>query len=217
MQEGIGRSGYRVIAVVFFGLGLLGLFTALASLQPQTLFESLGLALAGLAVAALFVLCLVVLARRPAAPSQAAETLAPLIPAMPQADPSADLGVEYDDVAAGGDELVLDTTPPEQPRAPIVVPPRKPQPDSKGWPTRKEPSGMTRGEALKRKREQPEFEPVREPPLVMARTAASAEATGIPDNVSLGKCGNCQVLLLAPKKRPIRLQCPRCERVHTMT
>ncbi len=57
----------------------------------------------------------------------------------------------------------------------------------------------------------------REPPLVMARTAASAEATGIPDNVSLGKCGNCGVLLLAPKRRPIRLQCPRCERVHTMT
>jgi ribosomal protein S27AE len=51
----------------------------------------------------------------------------------------------------------------------------------------------------------------------MARTAASAEATGIPDNVSLGKCGNCGVLLLAPKRRPIRLQCPRCERVHTMT
>ncbi|HJQ93043.1 MAG TPA: hypothetical protein VJ874_02025, partial [Candidatus Thermoplasmatota archaeon] len=56
----------------------------------------------------------------------------------------------------------------------------------------------------------------REPPVVMARTVASAEATGIPDGTGVGKCGNCGVLLLAPKKRPIRLQCPRCERVHTL-
>lgn len=223
MQEGIGRSGYRVIALVFFGLGLLGLATSLYAFKPTAgPFDWLGFALTAIAVTALLTLCLLVLAVRPAGPGSPArptiESEAGLMPAPMAADPDADLGIEYDEAAVEPVALApIDTTPPEQPRAPIVVPPRKPRPDAKGWPERRERTGMTRGDLLKRQREQPEFEAVREPPLVMARTATSAEATGIPDNVALGKCGNCGVLLLAPKRRPIRLQCPRCERVHTMT
>lgn len=227
MQEGIGRSGYRVIALVFFGLGVLGLATSTYAVQPEGVFGWLGFVLTAAAVVALLVLSLVVLAARPAAPAArpapagVVEPEPGLLPTpMPAADPQADLGVEYDDFDVEPVDLPagtqLSTVPPEQPRAPAVVPPRKPQGDTKGWPKRKDPTGVTRGEMRKRER-QPEFESPREPPLVMARTAASAEATGIPDNVSLGKCGNCGVLLLAPKRRPIRLQCPRCERVHTMT
>lgn len=226
MQEGIGRSGYRVIALVFFGLGALGLATTLLTFGAAQWFEWLGYGLVAIALLALLVLSLQVLAVRAAAAPvdrpvvEAAPSLLPAAPENP--DPSRDLGVDYSGDAepqpvAEEEMLPVSYTPPEQPRAPIVVPPRKPQGDTKGWPKRREPTGVTRGEMIKRKREQPEFEAGREPPLVMARTAASAEATGIPDNVSLGKCGNCGVLLLAPKRRPIRLQCPRCERVHTMT
>ena len=229
MQEGIGRSGYRLIALVFFGLGVLGLAAVFVAFGPSAWYEWLGYGLVATALVALVTLALQVLAVRPAASPRGVlesepgllPTPLPLPPA-PAADPSADLGVEYADEDVQPMDLEplppVSIAPPEQPRAPIVVPPRRPQGDTKGWPARPEPSGVTRGEQRKREREQPRFErEAREPPLVMARTAASAEATGIPDNVSLGKCGNCGVLLLAPKKRPIKLQCPRCERVHTMT
>lgn len=229
MQEGIGRSGYRVIASVFFGLGLLGLLTTYATFGADGLYEWLGYALLLASLVTLLVLGLQVLSVRPAGSPQASQP-APTLEAIPGTlpapmthDPSADLGVDYTADAepqpVAEDEMrPVSYAPPEQPRAPIYVPPRRvDQVDTKGWPKRREPTGMTRGELLKSKREQPEFEAGREAPLVMARTAASAEASGIPDNVSLGKCGNCGVLLLAPKRRPIRLQCPRCERVHTMT
>lgn len=234
MQEGIGRSGYRLLALVFFGVGVLGLATAVYWARPEGVFGWLTFVLTAVGVVSLFVLSLVVLAIRvpggmPQAPMGVVEPEPGLLPepAPAASDPSADLGVEYDDFDVEPVQLGLGTqgsplaapsvAPPEQPRAPIVVPPRKPQGDTKGWPKRPERSGVTRGE-LKKQKEQPVFEPPsKEPPLVMARTAASAEATGIPDNVSLGKCGNCGVLLLAPRRRPIRLQCPRCERVHTMT
>lgn len=228
MQEGIGRSGYRVIALVFFAVGLLGLATSLYSFRPDGLYGWLGFSLAAIALVALLVLCLAVLrARLPSlqgmpAPSGApAVTLEPVPDLLPVAQPEADLGVEYADediVPAVASEAPAYPVPPSPPRAPPYVPPRRTPPEPKGgWPKRKAPSGVTRGEARKRERDMPEFEAGREPPLVMARTAASVEASGIPDNVSLGKCGNCQVLLLAPRRRPIRLQCPRCERVHTMT
>ena len=120
------------------------------------------------------------------------------------------------------------TTPPPMARpAQVSAPPSgKANPgDGSGWPERQGKAGMTRRELAERDAPRdmgPAFEndgpkPARrEAPVVMARTVASAEATGIPDGTGVGKCGNCGVLLLAPKKRPIRLQCPRCERVHTL-
>lgn len=225
MQEGIGRSGYRVLALVFFGLAVLGLAISLYQFSPAAgLFDWLGFALTALAVTALLTLSLVILARTPTRAATAPPEPAPVVqeaqlaPIPDAVDPSADLGVEYEDEPRL-EQGPIDTTPPEQPRAPIVVPPRKPRGDTKGWPERRDPSGVTRGEMLKRQRAPPPTarSQGREPPLVMARTAASAEATGIPDNATLGKCGNCNVLLIAPKRRPIRLQCPRCERVHALT
>ncbi len=157
MQEGIGRSGYRVIALVFFGLGVLGLATTLRTFGATSWFEWLGYGLLVVALVALLFLAMRVLAvRAPAADPARMPVLQPepgLMPGPPAAaDPSADLGVEYDD--ANADEPLdvepedlgpRSTAPPEQPRAPIVVPPRKPQGDTKGWPKRQGPSGVTRG------------------------------------------------------------------------
>jgi hypothetical protein len=129
------------------------------------------------------------------------------------------------------------TTPPPRmarPHASSAPPAGKSTVDS-GWPERRGKAGVTRrqlaessgvgpppsrrdlprdpGPAVKVEGPGPAR---REPPIVMAKTVASAEATGIPEGTGIGKCGNCGVLLLAPKKRPIRLQCPRCERVHLL-
>jgi hypothetical protein len=161
-------------------------------------------------------------------------------------DPGADLGFEYPEVeplAPASEQPALGSlyppAAPPKPARPLATPPamaRPPQrsappagkadPNDSGWPERRGKAGMTRREAAERNAPRPspgpDFEadgaPVgrREPPVIMARTVASAEATGIPDGTGVGKCGNCGVLLLAPKKRPIRLQCPRCERVHTL-
>lgn len=121
-----------------------------------------------------------------------------------------------------------------RPRAHSAPPSGKSAADS-GWPERRGKAGVTRRQVAESsgaapppsRRDLPrdpgpavEVEgpgPARrDPPIVMAKTVASAEATGIPEGVGVGKCGNCGVLLLAPKKRPIRLQCPRCERVHLL-
>lgn len=229
MQEGIGRSGYRVLALVFFGLAVLGLAIAFIQADPAGLFDWLGLALVAIACSALLGLSLVVLSVGPqgrSPPVDAVPNVSLVEPLPVTSDPDADLGIEYDDVDLVTDDeasepIPLSTAPPIQPRAPVVVPPRKPQGDTKGWPQRRDPTGITRGEMLKQQRAPPPppapRREGREPPLVMARTAASAEASGIPDNTTLGKCGNCNVLLLAPKRRPIRLQCPRCERIHALT
>jgi hypothetical protein len=130
---------------------------------------------------------------------------------------------------------------PSRPAAPLPTPramgrpaQRSAPPSGKAnpndWPERRGPSGITRRQAAEQAKAPrtpaaspgPMIEmdgprpPRREPPVVMARTVASAEATGVPEDMGVGKCGNCGVLLLAPKARPIRLQCPRCERVHTL-
>jgi hypothetical protein len=161
------------------------------------------------------------------------------------ADPSVDLGFEYPEVEplAPRPEPVsivppppprtgrsLSTPPPMARPAHSTAPPSgKADPGAGGWPERRGKAGVTRRQVAERNAPPPPASsgpdiemdgrpPAarREPPIVMARTVASAEATGIPEGTGVGKCGNCGVLLLAPKKRPIRLQCPRCERVHTL-
>jgi 4-amino-4-deoxy-L-arabinose transferase-like glycosyltransferase len=251
MQEGIGRGGYRVLAIVFFAVGALGLAIAALSGLDEGGFEWLGLGLAAVALAAVTGLVLATLggmpvggrAPRPSGPAGAPVDAMPLPTPEPptEADPSADLGFEYDDLdAAQPLEPVSDvpparpmaTGPPPRPAArPTAAssPPagraRKAGAGASDWPERSGPAGVTRRQLHERNLPRdpgPTIEvegparPTREPPVVMARTVASAEATGIPEGTGVGKCGNCGVLLLAPKKRPIRLQCPRCERVHTL-
>lgn len=237
MQDGIGRGGYRVLAFVFFGVGALGMAMAAVALTPNGFFEWLGLALGAIALAALAGLTFATLSTSAfaattssfrSAPSGAPDHgVVPLPTPEPPVDfdPSADIGFEYGDA---GTAPPAPTGPPRiQPPPVPVVQPRRTAADTKGWPERPGPSGVTRRQLNERDLPRdpgPEIEvdgpvpakPRREANIVMARTVASAEATGIPEGTGVGKCSNCGVLLLAPKRRPIRLQCPRCERVHTL-
>ncbi|MFA5944539.1 MAG: hypothetical protein WC876_08755 [Candidatus Thermoplasmatota archaeon] len=236
MQDGIGRGGYRVLAFVFFGVGALGMAMAAVALTPAGFFEWLGLALGAVALAALTGLTFATLSApaftapssfRPAPAGAQDHGVVPLpTPELPvDSDPSADIGFEYGDA---GQAPTAPMGPPriQPPPVPVVQPRRTPT-DTKGWPERTGPSGVTRRQVTERDLPRdpgPEIEvdgpvpakPRREANIVMARTVASAEATGIPEGTGVGKCSNCGVLLLAPKRRPIRLQCPRCERVHTL-
>jgi hypothetical protein len=65
LEEGIGRGGYRMLALVFLGIGALGLLSSLYAFIHPTLafFNALGFVLMGVALGALFVLVLVILGR----------------------------------------------------------------------------------------------------------------------------------------------------------
>ena len=168
-------------------------------------------------------------APEPAGMPATIELETPEPPANP--DPSADLGMDYTDFEPMSPEERIAAGPPPriQPPPVPITQPRRVDRAKGGWPERAEPSGVTRRQMHEGNLPRdpgpmievdagPAPAPVarREPPVVMARTVASAEASGIPEGSGIGKCGNCGVLLLAPKKRPLRLQCPRCERVHTL-
>lgn len=233
MQEGIGRGGYRVLALVFFGLAALGLAIAAAALDPSGLFDWLGLVLAGLSVVALAAVAMLGFAPRAEADVDDEAELDVTMPEpisepepVPEPDPGVSAMEMFEPVTV---EERMTGGPPPRPQPPPVpiTQPRRVDLAKGGWPGRAEPTGVTRRQMHERNLPRdpgPTIEmdgpvaPVqrREPPVVMARTVASAEASGIPEGSSVGKCGNCGVLLVAPKKRPLRLQCPRCERVHTL-
>lgn len=243
MQEGIGRGGYRLLALVFTGLGGLGIIATLVAFEEADLtqfFRWLGFALTTFAIFSMLVVVLVILSPPRASRGRTADSEPSPDPVtldesqLPEAlGATTDPGVEFQDAepVPVPEPVVRGPPPRAQPAPPpFVHPPTRPK-DTKGWPARKGATGMTRREAAEAASApqqglppappaDPEHESLRgkgrEPPLIVARTTASADAAGLPDNLSVGKCGNCGALLMAPKKRPIRLQCPRCERVHTL-
>lgn len=91
MQEGIGRSGYRLVASVFFGIGALGLATTFYAFNRVNgnagLYDWLGFALTAIALVAIYVLGLVVLGNRtPSAGARGgnATTMQPIDGAAPR-------------------------------------------------------------------------------------------------------------------------------------
>ncbi|MHB8633272.1 MAG: hypothetical protein ACYDBQ_04790 [Thermoplasmatota archaeon] len=220
MQEGIGRNGYRLLAAVFYGLGVLGLATtAFAFVQGhQGIYDALGFVLTALALTAVTTLVLVILARPQSAPVSFTRTEsapAPVAPPpLPPATPQNVQHVEFD-------EAIPSTGPPTvvAVRTPAVLPPnRNLAMDTKGWPSRRGPSGITRREMMEQLRGRaPEPEPEGEGPLVTARVptilAKPAKGEEHPPGATRGQCGGCQAILLAPTTRPVNIRCPRCDKV----
>ena len=228
MQEGIGRGGYRLLGWVFFALGLLGLVTTWSAFNQikndAGLYDWLGFGLSTLAMGCLFTLLLVVLAK----PSEAKVTFTPTPPSfrpaaptaanaplpVPEPEPENDPNIEFNDaIPVTGPETIVPIPRP----APVVQPNRNLGMDTKGWPQRKGPSGITRREMMERLRAE-------EPPLVtngsssktaLVPTILAKPASEAPrnDGTSKGKCGGCGALLLAPSQRPVNIKCPRCDKV----
>lgn len=196
----------------------------------------------------------------------------PLVQGLPPAAPDNDPGLEFDDVApalATGPGTIVSSsgariartpaapTPPPAPRtppvarvplpdvprqAPVLPPNRNIGLDTKGWPARHGPSGITRREMIEGRRangsallmtSDGEAVDVQEPtpaptpptagrrtpsfkpvPTIVAKTApATDDADWQKPGTSRGKCGGCGTILLAPQQRPVNIRCPRCDKV----
>jgi hypothetical protein len=234
MNEGIGRGGYRVLAGVFLAVGGLGLASLIfAKVRDSNPALVLGIALVALALAVLFVLSLRALMRGVGA------SAGPASPRPLDIDlPGRSLGANV--IELGDDELasaVAGDGAASTSREPIPVQPnRNLGADTKGWPSRKGPSGVTRGEARARETGKPtQFQVVlpprrepgavaipktslrapTEPPTVLAREVSrNAKA---PEGMAKGACGTCGATLLAPQVRPLKLRCPSCQKVTLLT
>lgn len=154
MQDGIGRGGYRLLAAVFLGIGLLGLVATLYAFLEAGgmamrggLFDWLGFGLSFVALGALFALSLVILWKpaRVATPVAMAPTPAPTpttIPPPPPVAPAPEPDLEAEPET--GPEVAIPLPPPTIPM--VVQPNRNLAKDTKGWPRRQPPSGLTLGE-----------------------------------------------------------------------
>lgn len=228
MQEGIGRGGYRWLATVFVALGVLGLTTTLYAFKGASgarggFFDWLGFGLTVFALALLYGMVLMILLPRHAraAPSTQAPSFIPTPRPMDfefKIEEPDDLDSEH------GPEVAI-SMPPEKPT--VTLPPnRNIGRDTKGWPQRSGPTGITRGQ-LKEMEGTPSpraprsiskstaamLEPEPSVPVVIARVGeAKDDPNWTPKGMARGKCGGCGAILLAPPERPIRLRCPKCDK-----
>ncbi|MFO1532315.1 MAG: hypothetical protein ABR562_01230 [Thermoplasmatota archaeon] len=243
MQEGIGRSGYRLLSSVFLGIGVLGLVTTLYAFEqgtgPRGLFDWLGFGLSFVALVALYALALTILLKPAALASEPSAAPSP-------AGRSLDFEFQPPPMPETGPEVAI----PIPAAKPLVVQPnRNIGRDAKGWPRRQPPSGLTMGEkrdlqvqavemltAGKSSASEIEFEAtpprprnghtpglpavmerdmaVRVERAVVARVAGpNDDPEWNPEGTTKGKCGGCGAMLYAPPQRPIHLRCPKCDKV----
>lgn len=245
MQEGIGRTGYRLLVTLGVGLGVLGLLTTVYALRSDlprgSFFDWLGICLNLFGLASLYGCTLWMLRRGRQA--QSANATAAMVPAgapvfTPQSTPPRQVDFEFK-VEAKDDEPESDdgdavAVPmreggrPAARQAPkVVLPPnRNVGRDTKGWPQRSGPTGVTRGEWRSQQTGAPSpraprsvsgsasmLEPDPGVPIIIARIGdPKDDPDWTPQGMARGKCGGCNAILLAPPERPIRLRCPKCEK-----
>jgi hypothetical protein len=159
MQEGIGRGGYRILAIVFYvlaALGIAGIVYALGRKTPDGFNPAMTI-LASAATTVLFVMLLMLL-RKSKVPDEskpaATFTPGPPIAIAPQRQINFEFHVEDDGAEADAEAEPPATIRPfgrDLPEVPKRAEPRLPpnrnlEMDTKGWPKRKAPTGITRGE-----------------------------------------------------------------------
>lgn len=273
MQQGIGRAGFTLLALVTFAIGAFGFaLTWTAFDQGAGLFFRMGLGVAAVALFALFLFA----AFKPTSASTPAPRAPPATnKAVPQ-EASTDLGFEFGDyepaAKAAPEKMVLpdafqDKTPPAPQAAPepvsfkpvsksldatieqVVETARpKPQPvsvpkDPAAWPGARGKSAWSNQVDHRRKvesqvddsRRRHEFAEkyTRTTPTLRAilddgkaggaqsevpekladRAPGDMNTDFVAPGMSIGQCGQCRTLLLAPEERPLRLKCPECAKV----
>lgn len=238
MQEGIGRTGYRLLVTVGVGLGVLGLLTTVYVLRRPDLprgsfLDWLGICLNLFGLASLYACTLWMLRRdrRAAAQQPAASTLAPagaptFTPAARPIDFEFKVEEPEPDTGDGPETAIPMREAPKRDAPKVVLPPnRNVGRDQKGWPERHGPTGVTRGQWKEMQSGSPRaprsigkpnaalLEPDPGVPVVIARIGdPKDDPDWTPQGMARGKCGGCNAILLAPPERPIRLRCPKCEK-----
>ena len=271
MQQGIGRAGFTLLALVTFAIGAFGFALAWTAFgMGATTFFQMGLGVAAVAMLALFLFA----AFRPesAAPVRPA---AKSVPAPATQESKAAVDFEFDDFApaakAAPEEMVLPDAFQEVPPTPtpdaapvsfkpvgkalestieqvVATPPVAPAPavpskDPAAWPGARGKSAWTNKvehqqkvasqvEDSRRRHDLAE-KYTRTTPTLRAILDDGVPAPGEPSvpekladrapgemntdfvapGMSVGQCGQCRTLLLAPEERPLRLKCPECAKV----
>ncbi len=236
MMEGIGRTGYRLIAAMILLLGLLGLALATyGAKQGLWPLATAGGVSSAVTLVVLFAMALVT--PNPARASTQAGLTEP-----PSANAWGGLSREGIDIVGSAPAgRGLQPTPearvssnPEPTRAPLrrLDPAAWPndRDDKSDWTREMEARQEAEDRASARRRRDAFTDrytqatpQVRE--ILMAADGPQAVKSPRPDRPvapvadegrSRGKCGGCGTILLAPKRRPIRLRCPTCQRVTTL-
>lgn len=210
MDDGIGRSGVRLMALTFLTLGALGVLVFWNSTTDVLKWTATGVILASLC----FLFLLIVSATRKEAARSAK-------PATPQPTPA--VPIQAEDAAP-----IWEAKPEPLPRAaPAPTPPAaaKPEVDVAKRPTPRFEDPVEEPEARAHLRERytqntqlvkdilnPNAQAENVPRVVAQRwTPRMGDAT--PAGTTRGRCGQCSAIVIAPTARPIDLGCPVCEKV----
>jgi hypothetical protein len=211
MDSGIGRAGYRLLAFMFFGVGLLGLAVAwLAVPTPVDRFVMIGTGLAAIGLVALtgFTFLLTLGAggpRQRKAPKQRAEAAV---------EAPGDMDFEY---PAGSPTTLRPLAQrAETHAAPVAMTPvaapspptRTPMAEMRDRYTQEAP--MVR-EILAGTGQQVVHEKI--PEVTAKRVPPGAKPGQSPPGTTMGRCGSCNTIIYAPTARPLRLRCPSCSKV----
>lgn len=179
MQDGIGRGGYRILALVFLGIGVLGIVATLYAFRqaatPRGFFDWLGFALTLVALLALSGVTFLVLRK----PGTASATESPS-PAGAPPPPSRPIDFEFKAPAPKPEpETGPEVAVPLPPRPEAVLPPnRNIGRDAKGWPRRQPPSGLTMGERKELQQEAVQLLAKQGPPEEIEFVAAPKRPNG---------------------------------------
>ncbi len=252
MDNGLGRTGYLLLATVLLLFGGLGLGTAYLAIQEGSpRFFELGLGLGAVAMVGLFGFAFYApwlvtgqpMVPRPKRKPQAAEPaptepVAAPGPSGKAPEPAVDLGFEYNDAEpaakAAPDQLVVPPAfvPSGAGRDPAAWPERRgsrptgrPGTEKSDWTVKMEQKARVadmvedshRRQELK-DRYTAETPLVRaamsEPPMHVAERAPEGMGPGFAaPGLSVGQCGRCKTVVMAPDQRPLRLKCPECAKV----
>lgn len=246
MHNGLGRTGYVLLAVVLLAVGALGLgATYYAHLDGTMRFFELGLALSAVGLVGLFGFAAWAPwlggaprpARRaasvPAATAAAPSAATPSPARTPSPGPDFEFNDAQPAAKAAPESLVM-----PQAFARETLPGMGSARDPTDWPERRgRPAGANEWNAKvghrQRIEQMVEDSPVRkemqerytrttptvrgimqDPPLHVAERAPPGVQPGFAaPGMSVGQCGRCQTVVMAPDARPIRLKCPQCAKV----
>lgn len=243
MDDGIGRTGYRLLAMLFTALGLLGVAAIWLGVQASLTtiaWSGLGLSLISFVVLLAFTMVtpntprMRTPRRTGRSPRPPERSVAQAPDRTPIAEPEdAGPGFEYEDAVpaatAAPTELVVPSAFADRDHAETVPPSRSlafKEHDPAAWPGQKTRDGKShwtverqaRDEAARRaaqKGDPSRFAEkyTRNTPVVRDILTKEEKASVPPDGKTRGKCGQCGTVLLAPAKRPLKLRCPTCSKV----
>lgn len=243
MDSTIGRKGIRLLALFTLAIGALGMavvWNALGSTGPLAV---LGLGIVGLALVGLTFIVFpatagpprVTKARKDRKDKREARLEKALEKARGETLWEAEEAPDVDVVGAPpqGELTFTDIEEPVAPHPAVMADSEPARTDPRDWPVRAKASHPTAPVYQPTKRADLQKKYTQTTPLVRGilegapGTAVYEEipeivaqvavpGSGAPDGHTLGRCGGCQTVVVAPTTRPVRVRCARCSRTQLL-